>query len=171
MLKGKNMINIRSSVFETNSSSSHSVSLKFANDPDESLEPFLPNSEGKIVLSGGNFTCSEYELTTPQDKADLIAACAVVYGDTELKNSLDKILLEHSGASEIVYDIRTMAIDGKAPNTFWMPKLLNAHCYNYDGEDNEEIELTLKEILKKEDMLKRFLFAKSSYITVEITWS
>ena len=57
-------INIRSNVFETNSSSSHSFSLTFPCAGDKILETIKPDGNGQIILTGGNYTSSEFEIRT-----------------------------------------------------------------------------------------------------------
>jgi len=115
------MINIRKNVFETNSSSSHSFTLNYSSVECE-LKTIIPDQDGKIVFTGGNFTSSEYGLDTPMEKANAIAAMIVVYGDNALKERFERVVKEHTGASELVYDIRLKAEGGKLPNTYYCPR-------------------------------------------------
>ena len=166
------MINIRKNVFETNSSSSHSITLNFNNSKEEVLEPFDPNEEGIIVLKGENFTGTSFAVYGPQSKMNLIATYIVVYNNVELKERFEKVILEHTGAKKIVYDIRLQAIDDKPPNAFFMPKIMGAYLYLYDEEADveEEIYFDFDDLLKDEDKLKKFLFLKSASIDSEIKW-
>lgn len=164
------MINIRQNVFETNSSSSHSFSLKFKKKSGDSiLNTITPDENGMIVFTGGNFTKSEFSIKTPQQKANLIAANIVVYGNDELKGRFEKVVKEHTGATEVVYDIRTMAANGSQPNTFYSPRVNSAYSYYYDEETDEESEIYFSDILADNDLMKSFIFSDSSYIVVGIT--
>ena len=167
------MINIRQNVFETNSSSSHSFSLNFKKSRGGSvLNTIVPDENGLIVFTGGDFTKSEFSIKTPQQKADLIAANIVVYGNDELKERFEKVVKEHTGATEIVYDIRTMVDNGNQPNTFYSPRVNSSYSYNYDydEETDEELEseIYFSDILTDNDLMKSFIFSDSSYIIVGI---
>lgn len=165
-------INIRSNVFETNSSSSHSFSLKFSIENDSILETIKPNKKGQIILTGGNYTYSEFSITTPLEKANVIAANIVVFGNKDLKERFEKIMKEHTGATEIVYDIRLMATeDGKQPNTFYCPRINSACAYCYDEDADDEIEISFESILVDESLLKQFIFNDTSYFEIGIKYS
>ena len=165
------MINIRRNVFETNSSSSHSITLNFSNSKDEDLEPFDPNEDGMIVLEGENFTGTSFEVVGTHSKMNLVATYITVYNDVELKKRFEKVVLEHTGAKGIVYDVRLQATDGKPPNAFFMPKIMNAYNYSYDEEEDCEAEIDLEYLLEDDGRLKKFLFLNSASIDSEIKWS
>ena len=160
------MINIRKNVFETNSSSSHSFTLHYSNVECE-LNTIIPDQDGKIVFIGGNFTGSEYDLNTPMDKANVIATMIVVYNDNALKERFERIVKEHTGASELVYDIRLKAEDGQLPNTYFNPSLNSA--YRYDSESDTECELF--DLTEQDETLKKFIFSPKASIEVGITYS
>lgn len=169
------MINIRSNVFETNSSSSHSVSIEFEgktrfNSKSPSLlGTIAPNSLGQIHLNGGDFTRNEFELCKPIDKANLVATYCIVYNDNKLKESFEKIVKEQTGATEIVYNIRlTSTADGEV-NTFYMPRMHSAWFYSssYD-DDADEDEGSLKDVFLNPEQLRVFLFCNDIYLSVGI---
>lgn len=157
------MINIRQNVFETNSSSSHSFTLNYSS-VECTLETIEPNEDGKIVFQGGNFTSSEYELDTPMEKANAIAAMIIVYGDNELKERFERVVKEHTGASELVYDIRLKAEGSQPPNTYYCPKLGSA--YGYDSESDEECDMGY--LTEQDETLKNFIFSPNASIEVGI---
>ena len=163
------MINIRQNVFETNSSSSHSFSLTFnGSKKDSVLGTIAPNENGQIVFTGGNFIGSSFNLSSPQSKANLIAARIIVYGDFNLKERFEKVIKEHTGATEIVYDVRPVAVDGKEPNTFYSPRIDSMYSYHYDEETEEESEIGFDEILADNNLIKIFIFSNNAYIDVGI---
>lgn len=153
------MINVRSSVFETNSSSTHSITLNF-NDSVDLTDTIYVNSDGKIVLSGGDFSYTEIYIDKAISKANFIAVYMCVYGDEQLKLRLEKVLKEQTGASEIVYDIRMIYFDGKPANSFFSTEYNNP--YDYDNSDS------FQDIIKDEDKLRKFIFNSSSRIYAEI---
>lgn len=161
-------INIRGGVFETNSSSSHSFSLHFPGSSVEISETIVPNEKGQIVLTGGNYTRSEFSISKPLDKANVIAANIIVFDNKDLKDRFEKIMKEHTGATEIIYDIRLVATNGQPPNTFYCPRLDSAYSYYYDEEKDEEIESYFEDIIKDEKLLKIFLFSNRAYFEVGI---
>jgi len=162
------MINIRQNVFETNSSSSHSFTLTFNALDKAMLGTIAPNEKGQIVFTGGNFTGSEFAVGSPQNKANLIAANIVVYGDADLKERFEKVIKEHTGATEIIYDVRPMIIDGKTPNTFYSPKFNHMYSYHYDEETDEESEISFNDILADDKLMKTFIFSDSAHVDVGI---
>jgi hypothetical protein len=161
-------INIRNSVFETNSSSSHSFSLKFLGASNVINDTIVPDSNGQIVFTGGDFTRDEFDLRTALQKANVVATYAIVYGDAELKQKLDTIVKEVTGASEVIYKIRLLAFDGEPPNTFYCPRMNSAYSYYYDSDTEEEYEQDFREIIKDDKLLKSFIFSTTSYVEVGI---
>lgn len=169
------IINIRSNVFETNSSSTHSVSLNFPMKSDnlKEFEIVAPNDNGQIVLEGGDFSYSEIGLYEALSKMNFIAARIFAIGDEESKKRFEKVVKEYTGASEIVYDIRLSFADGKPANTFLSTEYIyaetdNYHSYDDDDDDEDDLLISFSEILKSEDKLKHFLFNKKATLTSEI---
>jgi hypothetical protein len=97
------MKKIRHGVFETNSSSSHSISIA---DAGSLLDTILPDSDGRITLQGGEFGWGYEEYSDAQTKASYLAVYAQEYcGDSDTyKDLLDKILKEQTGAKEVIYN-------------------------------------------------------------------
>jgi hypothetical protein len=62
------MQNIRHGVFETNSSSCHSISI--SEDSDGLMDVIYPNGDGKIELEGGEFGWQEEEFNDALTKAN-----------------------------------------------------------------------------------------------------
>jgi len=178
--------NIRSSVFETNSSSTHSVSLKFSGvTKGMLLETVNLNAKGQIVLDGGDFASTEIYVEDTLTKLNFIATYIIVYGNELLQERFEKIVKEQTGASEILFNMRLVYSNGKPANTFFSPEYSNPYDYheddedededNEDNDDDEEVnnkcsEISLKDILKSNSKLRAFLFSKRSNITSEISY-
>lgn len=86
---------IRNRVFETNSSSCHSVSVQYG----DVLEGLTPDKNNEIVVYPGEFGWGVEEFTDPLTK---IAYC---WQDTregsKHREMLEKVVLEHTGASKL----------------------------------------------------------------------
>ena len=93
------MKNVRNSVFETNSSSSHSIHIsKEVTVYDNSL---VPNSNGVVYITGGQFGW-EYE---EYDDAITKATYCATPGSGLSHKLLTEALEKHTGAKEVVIDI------------------------------------------------------------------
>ena len=93
-------INIRQQVFETNSSSSHSITIAKNNDV---LETIIPDEDGNIHLKGGQFGWEWTQIKDPLIKANY---CAVDQWENKDRiEMLKQVLKEHTGAKEIIFDI------------------------------------------------------------------
>lgn len=176
------MINIRSNVFETNSSSSHSVSLHFPLSDKGMLETVKLGAKGNLVLNGGDFASTEIDLESAMDKINFVAVYIMVYGDEDLKARFESVVREHTGASEIKYNIRFTYAEGKKANTFFSPEYFNTEDCGYYGEycdfeidDEDEIEIKshkciqFNDILKDDNKLKVFLFHDRAKLVSQIT--
>jgi hypothetical protein len=93
---------IRRSVFETNSSSSHSVSIPQTY---ELLDTIEPDENGNIALYGGEYGWGHIEYNDAETKANYMAVWAKEYSDSPevSMNFLNQVLTMHTGAKEIVY--------------------------------------------------------------------
>jgi hypothetical protein len=158
------MINIRNNVFETNSSSTHTVSLLF-NEKDD-FEDISPNKDGQIILNGGDFSCTELCISSTLNKLNFIAVYMKVFGDKNLKERFESIIKEQTGAKEIIYNINMLYFDDKKADSFFSTEYTNSFCY-YDDNDHH---VSLLDILKNKEMLKIFLFNKNCGIESFITY-
>jgi hypothetical protein len=157
-------INIRNSVFETNSSSSHSVTLQFS-DSNDLCDTIPLNEKGQIVLDGGDFSYTEMLIEGALCKANFIAVYMTVYGNEALKKRFEKILKEQTGASEIIYNIRMTYLNGEPANSFFSSEYGDPYGY-YDGD-----EILLEDIVKNGKKLRKFIFNPSVKIESEIGYS
>ena len=66
------MINIRQNIFETNSSSTHSITISLSKNANKTFETILPDKDGNIVLEGGDFSTCDFSFKKPLQKANFI---------------------------------------------------------------------------------------------------
>lgn len=138
------MINIRTSVFETNSSSTHSISI--ASNADGILGTIVPNDEGVIILTGGEFGWAWDKFNDAITKANYCAVDAAEHA--EHSHMLAEVLAEHTGAKKIVFAIDDGSyIDhdstGASGEAFQSPEKLKDFIFNskswlFTGNDNDD---------------------------------
>jgi len=100
------MKNIRQGVFETNSSSTHSVSV--SKDTDGIYDTLFPDN-GILTIHGMDFGW-EWESYNDAPTKAAYAAVYLNYNDIQ-KETLEKVLKEHTGAKEVVFNIKDNYID------------------------------------------------------------
>lgn len=135
---------IRQGVFETNSSSMHSIHIA---SNAKTYNTIIPNQDGMIVLNGGEFG---WEEETYHDSLTKANYCAVDTIDNDaLRERLTSVLKAHTGAREIVYNI--------------------VHDWNEDNNsyiDHQSIG-TSHDAFLSEQMLKEFIFNPMSYLRTD----
>jgi hypothetical protein len=104
---------IRHSVFETNSSSSHSITIS---ETPNMLQTITPDESGRIVLGTGEYGWGYEHYNDAETKADyaaLFARNGQTWGEdyrilttdhNELMGVLEIVLKEQTGATEIVFE-------------------------------------------------------------------
>jgi hypothetical protein len=95
------MKQIRKKVFETNSSSSHSVYID-RHTCDRDFTSMVPDITGAIILEGGEFESNFSELSTSIDRANYAAVEFAELGDESLTQMLIDVIKEQTGASRVV---------------------------------------------------------------------
>ena len=131
---------IRKSVFETNSSSSHSVSIN--NNEDTVYDTIYPNNEGKIIIYGGEFgrTFSRHNDVETKLK---YAVTSVLYGlDSDI---LKEVIREHTGCDDI-----ELFVSDEYDSPYW--SYIDHESTNVCPRDKEN--------------LRKFLFDKNSWLFV-----
>jgi len=96
------MIQIRKSVFETNSSSTHSISIESG---DVKLYSNI-NHNGIIVLSGGQFGWEEETYNDPMTKANYCAQDW--FEDNQKMEMLVEVIKNHTLADEVIFDLESL---------------------------------------------------------------
>lgn len=135
---------IRQSVFETNSSSTHSISIS----PDSKgiYETIVPDDNGVIVLTGGQYGRVWEKYNDPLTKANY---CAVdVFKQEDSKDMLKKVIIEHTGAKDVIFGFTTEYENGNLE-------------YSYIDHDSEGCTCSAFE---SEQTLKNFLFNPESWL-------
>lgn len=141
----KNKI-IRNQAFESNSSSTHSLSISSASGVYDS---WTPDEEGKIYLTGGEFGWGYETYSDPQTKASY---CAVDnWNNDERMDMLIRVLKEHTGAREVVLDFQCDSWDGEK---------------NYSYIDHQSVG-TSGNAFDSEQTLKDFIFNRSSRLIID----
>lgn len=99
------MKQIRMGVFETNSSSTHSITI--SDEQTDALMDTLPmNESNEVVLTGGEFGWEEESYNDALTKANYLAVYIEQWaGDDSdrLKEMFERIIKEQTGCTEIVY--------------------------------------------------------------------
>lgn len=135
------MKNIRRSVFETNSSSTHSISV--SSDSDGLLQTLPVAPDGTITLGFGQFGWEWEKYNDAWTKANYAAISAVCALSPDKKEMLINVIKDHTGAKEVVF--------------------YNDDQYNYI--DHQSLDgNTLKEAFSNETSLKNWLFNPKSWL-------
>lgn len=142
---------VRSGVFETNSSSTHSISISL--DTGDKLEEkmfatIVPNSDGFILLAGGEFG---WECETYSDALTKANYCAVDQRGSEANmNMLKEVIKEQTGAKKVVIDFASEGADDDD--------------YSYIDHQSSG---TAREAFQDKETLRRFIFDKKSVLTTD----
>lgn len=153
------MKNIRTGVFETNSSSTHSVSICRATD---GIYDTLPvDDAGVLTLTGGQFGWEEETYYDAQTKANYAAVfCspevepAFVAKAERMRELLVNVLKQHTGAREIVFN-------------FSLEDYNHPH-HSYIDHQSAIIEGgDAGAVFESEDVLKDFIFNTRSSLTTD----
>ena len=135
------MRKIRRGVFETNSSSTHSITIIGESTESDTL-PI--DADGAVVLTGGNFG---WEWTRFNDALTKANYCVVhAYGKPDLEQMLKNAIQKETGTA---YVVSTCTDDDMTPN--------------YGYIDHQSVG-TATEAFADEETLRRFIFDKKSWL-------
>lgn len=135
------MKTIRKGVFETNSSSSHSITVEVG--PTWGTLPL--NHKGNIHLDGGEFGWEWEKFNDTLTKANY---CAVYASYTGKKSILKKVIKDYTGAKKVKFKFSTNWDHGR---------------YNHSYIDHQSIDVC-DELFESEEELKNFIFNDSSWL-------
>ena len=138
------MKNIRQNVFETNSSSTHSISI--SENSIGILDTICPDDNGIITLRGGQFGWEWEKTNNSLTKANYCAVDCV--SNTDLEQMLIDVIKDHTGAKDVVFGFDT-------------------DCYNFSAElsyIDHQSRGTSKEAFKDKETLKNFIFNSESVL-------
>jgi hypothetical protein len=139
------MKNIRRGVFETNSSSTHSISI--AANTAGLYVTLMPDADGVITLTGGEFGWGQETYYDAHTKASYCALDTT--NDLYLRQLLVDTIKNHTGAKDVVFDFSD---DYKHPN------------YSYIDHQSHG---TSHEAFSNEQTLKDFIFNPNSYLETD----
>ena len=132
------MKTIRKNVFETNSSSTHSISISME---DNVLDIMIPSYDGVIKLDGGQFGRSWDKFNDPNSKASYAALA-----DFSQRSFIEEIIKEHTGAEEVVFNFSD---DYGHPNWSYI---------DHNGEHD------IMEMFESKEKMKQFIFNPKSWL-------
>ena len=134
------MTTTRHNVFETNSSSTHSISI---NADTQLFDSITPEDDGTIILGHGEYGWEFETYYNALSKADY---CALdMGGDPVKKEMLIRVIKNHTGAKDVIFDL-TGYIDhqsaGTSDDAFESDETLKAFIfgkgsYLETGNDND----------------------------------
>jgi hypothetical protein len=142
-------INIRKGVFETNSSSTHSVCIP-EDLTDEMLDTIVPNEDGILELYGGEFGGGGEVINDAITKANYLAVyCKEWYpeakiNDLLLKDILINVIKKQTGCSDVSFD----NVDG---------------YIDHQSVESEDYHWLFKE----EETMRNFIFNKEAELTLD----
>ena len=146
---------IRSGVFETNSSSSHSVSV--ANETKEFvLDTIYPDQDGIVEVSGDEFGWEWFKHNDAQTKASY-AAQQFAHNDDSL-DKLKEVIMEQTGAEDVVFiglgsgyvDHDSMGILETSKE--WLKNFIfNKNSWLFGGNDNSTADPTFYDVPEFKD--------------------
>lgn len=150
------MINIRHGIFETNSSSTHSISIAEAR-PNEVYSVMLPDKNGNIVLTGGEFGWEQETYNDAVTKANYMLVYADGWaGDNKEKFlvSLKEVIQEQTQCNEVIFQSEKRYEWSETPDFGYIDhQSVESSDYDYVFADKEK--------------LKQFIFNRNSTLTTD----
>lgn len=131
---------VRKNIFETNSSSSHSITIQDG----DYWDTIEADEYGMITLTGGQFGWEWVKYNDALTKANY---CAVnyIHNDDKLE-MLKEVIMEYTGCKRLIIDI----------SKDWE----DYNCGYIDHQSSDTVE----EAFDSKDQLKTFIFNKSSWL-------
>jgi hypothetical protein len=142
----------RQGVFETNSSSTHSISIVTA-DLNSVMDTIIPDEDGNIILSGGDFGWEQATYHDAETKANYMLVYAMDWsGDKkdEFLERLKEVIIEQTGCNDVIFK-------GNSSDYYEFGYIdhqsAEDHDYHYIFYDKEE--------------LRQFIFNGASYLETD----
>ena len=135
---------IREKAFETNSSSSHPISLGKKSGKDFVLDTIYPDQEGKIVIEDGEYGWEFYKTNDAREKASY--ALTSFIGNQDLIELLEEVIKEHTDCEGITFVQRDGYIDHQSTDVCPTTKedikdfIFNKNSWLFTGNDNSPKE-------------------------------
>jgi len=146
-----NKILVRQNCFETNSSSCHSLSI--SDNKNVLLQTIIPDEQGNIILTGGQWGWEQDYYNNALSKANYCMQDIFdyAYGTKEDRTDqskwqmLQKVIKDQTGAIEVSYDFDQLS----------------------DGYIDHQSSGITEEAFKSEEELKQFIFNPQSYFETD----
>lgn len=145
---------IRPNVFETNSSSCHSLSI--ADDTKEFvMDTIYPNQDGIVTIYGGEFGWEWFKHNDAQTKADY-AAQMFYYDETTLE-TIKEVIMEQTGAEDVIFKLEDGYIDHDSHGIVPSDKdslrnfIFNKNSWLFGGNDNSTPDPTFYHVPEIKD--------------------
>ena len=140
---------IRNGVFETNSSSCHSISID-KNNKNFTASSLYVDEDGCVTLTGGEFGWEQEEYFDALTKANYCAQDIYGYDwrsdsyslDEYKKNMLIDVIKEQTGCTDVLFDIQSLK----------------------DGYIDHESNGTSYRAFQNKEILRNFIFNRNSYL-------
>lgn len=133
---------IRKGVFETNSSSSHSIAIA-SEDKEFVLDTIYPDQHGTIIIRGDEYGWDWFKHNDAETKASY--AAQQFANDSDMLEKLEYVIKEQTGAERVIFEgLDDGYVDhdsvGILPNTASELKnfIFNKNSWLFGGNDNSE---------------------------------
>jgi hypothetical protein len=147
---------IRHGVYETNSSSSHSVSIGLQENKEFLLDTLYPDQDGIITIEGGEYGWDWFKHNDAATKASY-AAQQFRYDDEKLQ-ILKEVIMEQTGAEDVVFeDLENGYIDHDSSgiidssSTTLHDFIFNKNSWLFGGNDNSTPDPTFYHVPEFKD--------------------
>lgn len=145
---------VRPTVFETNSSATHSLTI-FKSWRADKYKTLKLNRKDQLVLKGGEFERERADYSDALTKANYCAVYAKLQAECNSEHYLSmltKVLREHTGATEVVYDF-TVGYDNEGEK--------NYSCINHQAAED------CTPAFEDENTLRKFIFDPRSWLHID----
>lgn len=139
---------IRHGVFETNSSSSHSISIARGANIYETLKVDI---HGCVRIKPGEFGWDEERFYEPEDKASYAMAYAANQPSRDCFEMLEEVIKEHTGCKTVIFD-KVKTEGERSPD------------YGYIDHQSDDVCM---DAFASKETLKEFLFNPDSYVETD----
>jgi hypothetical protein len=147
---------IRHGVYETNSSSSHSVSIGLQESKEFLLDTLYPDQDGIITIEGGEYGWEWFKHNDAATKASY-AAQQFSHDDEKLQ-ILKEVIMEQTGAEDVVFeDLKNGYIDHDSSGiidsnkTILRDFIFNKNSWLFGGNDNSTPDPTFYHVPEFKD--------------------
>lgn len=152
---------IRNNIFETNSSSTHSISIASDAPTGNLLDTLIPDEHGNVVLKGNEFGWYVDDFYNAEDKASYLAIYAVDWsGENKEKHIqvLKDVIIQQTGCNDVIFLFNTDEYNV-------VPELYKDDVTGWAYIDHQSVEdRDYDYIFKDPELVRKFIFNKNSYL-------